>query len=306
MLWIHYVVTYIAMASFGFVVLARFVRFKKMPLHLRWELYPVPHEGGSKAKYGGSYFEEVGWWAKPNRKSHLGVLKTMLPEMLFLVTVFKHNRALWWCSFPFHFGLYLLIGTIKLLVIVCVLGLVGINFSDFLIPLARGTFCAGWLLGSVGTIGLLTRRILNPRLRPFTNHANIFHLSLFLVFFVMTGLSFIAAEQSLEMIRLFLKNLITFRIDEPVGGSLLAVEIIFTVCLIAYIPMTGMAHFFLKWFTYHDVRWDDEPMGAGCSIEKKMIAQLKYPMPWSSYSDKSHPQTWEDVAVKGVRHEHDE
>ena len=45
--------------SYLFIIVAYTVKVMKvarMPLHLRWELYPVAHEKGYK--YGGSYFEE--------------------------------------------------------------------------------------------------------------------------------------------------------------------------------------------------------------------------------------------------------
>ena len=34
-------------------------RLAKMPVHLRWDLYPIPHEKG-RAHYGGSYFDTAG------------------------------------------------------------------------------------------------------------------------------------------------------------------------------------------------------------------------------------------------------
>ena len=40
-------------------------------MHVRWELYPVPHEA-QKAHYGGSYLEESEWWKKPREVSLLG------------------------------------------------------------------------------------------------------------------------------------------------------------------------------------------------------------------------------------------
>ena len=40
-------------------VAARAIKYASMPMHLRWELYPVPHEGKD-----GSYFEELEWWKK--------------------------------------------------------------------------------------------------------------------------------------------------------------------------------------------------------------------------------------------------
>ncbi len=50
-------ITYFSLA-FGIVMLIyRARRIAKLPIHLRWELYPVPHEKG-RSHYGGSYMEE--------------------------------------------------------------------------------------------------------------------------------------------------------------------------------------------------------------------------------------------------------
>ncbi len=65
--------------------------------------------------HGGSYFEEVDWWTKKPHFNLLGELKFMVPEMLFLKGLYEFNRKLWYRSFPFHFGLYLLIGALGLL-----------------------------------------------------------------------------------------------------------------------------------------------------------------------------------------------
>ncbi len=48
-----------------------------MPIHLRWELYPVPHEAG-KAEYGGGYLEETSWWSKGVKSPLLVNLRSYL------------------------------------------------------------------------------------------------------------------------------------------------------------------------------------------------------------------------------------
>jgi len=108
--------TYFAVLILGIGVLARIIRIISMPLHLRWELYPVPHERG-RARYGGSRMEEVNWWTKQHHPDHLTELGTMLQEILLLKGVWEHNRSLWFGSFALHFGLYLLIGNLALAVI---------------------------------------------------------------------------------------------------------------------------------------------------------------------------------------------
>ena len=80
---------YASIIVFIAVVAIRFIRIQSMPLHVRWELYPVAHEPGKKAQYGGSYFENVDWWTKPQKSSKLNELRAMIPEMVFLVALFE-------------------------------------------------------------------------------------------------------------------------------------------------------------------------------------------------------------------------
>ena len=112
-----YVIAYLGIVFFLIAVAVRFVFWSRMPMHVRWELYPVAHEGGGRAAYGGSYLEETDWWQKPRQVSLLGELKVMVPEILFLVALREHNRKLWTRSFPFHFGLYLVGGTTVLMMV---------------------------------------------------------------------------------------------------------------------------------------------------------------------------------------------
>jgi hypothetical protein len=43
-----------------------------------------------------------------------------------------------------------------------------------------------------------------------------------------------------------------------------------------------MTHFFTKYFTYHKVRWDDEPNFPDSEIRKKLLEQLNFPVQWSA------------------------
>ena len=90
-----YVVAYLGLVFFLIACIARFMMWSKMPMHVRWELYPVAHEGGGKAAYGGSYLEDTEWWTKKREVSLFGELKVMVPEILFLVALREHNKKLW-------------------------------------------------------------------------------------------------------------------------------------------------------------------------------------------------------------------
>ena len=71
---------YVAYAVFFIGVAYRAYRMANMPVHLRWDLYPIPHEKG-KSEYGGSYYEEVDWWTKPSKFNWVTEMKFMAPEI---------------------------------------------------------------------------------------------------------------------------------------------------------------------------------------------------------------------------------
>ena len=285
-----HLLTYAALATFVLVVVVRFAIIYKMPMHVRWELYPVAHEAGKRAEYGGSMLEEIDWWTKPKERSTVNELKVMIPEMTLLKALFEHNRSLWWWSFPFHFGLYMLIGTIALLLLGAVLGIAGVSETSILNPstgsilnlLTRIVGFAGLSLATIGSIGLLGRRLFDSGLRDYTSGAAIFNLVFFVAVFGVTWLTFLFADPTFEGTRAYVQSLLIFDLHAPVGSTLLGLDILLAVVLIAYIPMTHMSHFFIKWFTYHRIRWDDEPnLGSG-SIEKKIFKQVQHPVTWAA------------------------
>ena len=122
-----YTLSYLCILVFILAAGYRVYRQLTLPVHVRWEIYPVQHETTDKLAHGGSYMEELNWWEKKHGSSLLNELKYMVPEILFIRGLWKENRSLWWVSFPFHFGLYLMIATFGLLVFHALLVLWGGN-----------------------------------------------------------------------------------------------------------------------------------------------------------------------------------
>lgn len=299
-----YLVLYGGIVVFVIAVALRLRRFMRLPLHLRWELYPVPHEGAGRARYGGSYFEQVAWWSKPMQKSQLGAIKAMAEEILFLVALYRHNRRLWWCSFPFHFGLYLLCASGAMLVVDAITNLIDQPFAEMLWTNVFGlltgvAFTVGLLLSLSGAGALLYRRLANPKLRPYTNVADVLHLILFVVFFIVLGLTLLFADPGFAEVRQFIRSSLTFACNYEMQSAWLEFTIVFTAILIAYIPTTRMAHFVLKWFTYHNVRWDDALIQPGSAAETRIKTYLEQPVSWSA-PHLSNARTWKEAATREV------
>jgi len=270
-----------------------------MPVHLRWELYPVAHEAG--ARHGGSFFEHVDWWSRRPAKTRLGELKVMVPEILLLGGVRAHNRSLWFRSYPFHLGLYLLVAFLGLLV-VCGIGQA--LEADFAYGwLAASTTIlglAGLLLLGVGSLGLLLQRLADPALRAYSSVADFANLLWFLGMAVLGLVTFATVDIGFANLRRFMEGVVTCQgtTDLPL---LVAVEVVAGSALVAYIPLTHMSHFFTKWFMYHDVRWGDEVNRTGSPLEAAIGRQLGAKVKWSAPHIRGEgSKTWAEVATEEV------
>ena len=309
------IVTYSSIAVFVLAVVVRFVKLASLPIHLRWELYPVAHEKG-RASYGGSYLEESDWWTKPRQSSLAGELKIMIPEILLLAGVWEHNRKHWFRSFPFHFGLYLAAGLIGLLLLGGIAVAAGADVSAEGAILGRllhhATYVIGYaalLLGLVGAAALLSRRTFDPDYAEYTTKVDYFNLAFFVAAFVVALAAHILGDGQFVALRTYFAELVTFG-GYPASDQiapLTSAEIVLASLLVAYIPLTHMSHFFTKWFTYHHVRWADEPNMPGGEIERRVNEVLQYPVSWSAPHIRGDgKKTWADVATSGVEEENEE
>lgn len=291
---ILHLLCYLSFAALVVAVIARSLKLARLPLHLRWELYPVAHDR-QRAHYGGSYLEQPEWWTKPRETSKLAELKVMVPEILLLAGVRHHNRSQWWRSFPFHFGLYLLIATTVLLVVGGLLGAVEPGgFFGTLIPIL-GYAAMG--LAFVGATALLLRRAFDREYREYTNPLDFFNLALFAVAMGVALLAHLAADTDFLRMRAFFAGL--FGGGEVALGTLQAIQVVLLCVLAFYVPLTHMSHFFTKWFMYHDVRWSDEPLEIGGKIERQVGRALGLRPTWAApHIDAADgTKTWVDVAT---------
>jgi nitrate reductase gamma subunit len=292
-------VPYLAALVFIAAVVIRWVKIARLPVHLRWELYPVAHERNSA--YGGSFFERLDWWKHHPPTNRMGELKVMVPEMLLLTGVHEHDRALWFRSYPFHLGLYLLAGFIGLLVVGAAAQTFGVRVeAGWLTTTSTVVGVAGLVLLAAGSLGLLLRRLASPALRAHSAAADFANLIFFFTAAVLGLVTFATVDGDFANLRLFVRALVTF---QPAGEmpALVAVEIVVASALAAYIPLTHMSHFFTKWFMYHDVRWNDEVNRVGSKLEAAIGRQLGHKVSWSAPHIRGDgKKTWVDVATERV------
>jgi len=277
-----------------FVLAAAYLVYRQftLPVHVRWEIYPVQHEPAAKAAYGGSYMEEVNWWEKKQERSLIGELRYMVPEILFVRGLWKENRGLWWVSFPFHFGLYLMIATFALLVVHAGFTLWGGTVfaeGSALRALLKGLIAvAGWgglILGNV-------------------DYFNLLFIFLFFLFALVAALS----DPLLDGAGGYVSGLLTggdSRNAYLPGQSLAGgAAVVLASLLVAYIPLTHMSHMFMKYFLYHKVKWDDAPSRPGGRIEAAVQKNLNLRPTWGAkHVGADGQKTWGDIASSAPKEE---
>jgi nitrate reductase gamma subunit len=293
--------TYFAYAVFFIGVAYRAYRMAKMPVHLRWDLYPIPHEKG-KAEYGGSYYEEIDWWTKPAKVSLSNELKEMSKEIVLIQSMYHNNRRLWIFSFPFHFGLYLSIVFVLLVFFGGLLSALGVTVSaessnvvGRVVHYATMPFgITGAVLGALGALGLIFIRIARTELRHTSLWTDYFNLILLFAVFTSGLVVWASQDTSYLGLRVFITDLISFKQTPPVTSEF-ALHMVLAAAFLIYLPFTHMTHFVGKYFTYHKVRWEDHPNLKGSDLEKRITEALGYKINWSAPHIRGN--TWAEAAT---------
>ena len=303
-----YIFTYFCITVFTLAGVYLIYRQAALPLHVRWEIYPVQHETTERTFYGGSYMEKVNWWKNKYETSRLNELKFMVPEILFLRGLWKENRSLWCISFPFHLGLYLMLAAFVLLLFQAFFTLWGswvFAEGSVVETLLSGLIIVvGWIgmiAGTVGSMGMLLRRLTDRALRSYSTVTDYFNIIFILLFFLSALLTSLSDDPSLNGARDYVLGLLTAGTSRTAyvpGQSICgALTIMLGSLLIAYIPMTHMSHMFMKFFLYHNVKWDDVPNSRGGRIEAAVIKNLELKPTWQAkHVGADGQKSWKNIA----------
>lgn len=275
--------SYIAIGVMFVVLTAKAIRYFTMPLHVRWELYPVPHEKGKE--YGGSYLEHIDWWKKPINHSFFEPIKFLMVEILFVKSLFHDNRKLWYVSYPFHLGLYTMIGSLGLLILGALADVFGLTpqgtLADILKNFTAALCIFSFSIGSLGCIGLLMRRIFDADLRAFSAFKDYFNLVFILAIFASGLAALFSVDKSLSVYQSYIKSILTVS-DMQITSTPMAAHLILMSAFGIYLPFTHMTHFIGKYFMWDKIRWDDKPNFRGSKIEAKINKQVLEKITWSA------------------------
>lgn len=288
---------YLAVMVFIFITVYKVLSYKKMPRHLRWDLYPVPHQGLKGSKY-----QIVDFYKKPHMFSKPHELIAIAQEMILIKKAFDHNRRLWIGSWPLHTGIYL---SSLWLVLLVVSGTIGIKGEIMLIgsslltwAIANLTVIVGVMalvLGLFGSLTLLWLRLTNRDLRYIADFVTYFNLGLMAVLFSSGLFAWLTVDPFFDLIRQNVMALLTLRPSPAVEPAVVFEMLVFGVFLL-YLPFSRMMHFAAKYFLYHHIMWDDEAMVPQSSLEQNIKKSFQFRPRWSSGHISSGKSWMENIA----------
>lgn len=281
------------------IIATKVINYLQKPVHVRWELYPVAHEPG-RASYGGSYLEDVGWWKEKRKSSFLGGMLALLQELLFLHATMEHNPKLWYRTYPFHFGLYMLLGGL-FLTIIAALGQI-MNIEPGLVLTAIGNLVQvlsflGFCGIIIGGASLFHRRLTQEDLRKYSTREHFINLAAFVLLGALGLLAWLGNPSFFALGRDFMVNFLTLSFLPP-GSDVFSLYLIWGFILAAYVPATHMGHFFMKYFLYHDIRWGDQPTQDNPKTQAGINTVLGYPVDWKApHINGDGKKSWGEVAT---------
>jgi nitrate reductase gamma subunit len=281
----------------------RVIQYARMPMHLRWELYPVAHDEGNE--YGGSYLEEPEWWTKPRKKNFVKDVLFILKDYLTFFQYFKLNRAYWAVLYVWHAGFYLIVAFHVLVAIgaFAIIGEVEVSSGSaniggkILYYLTLGVGVASFVLGCLGSIGMLIKRLVDSDLNLFASAKHYFSYVFYFFVFLSGLIAWAAFDTSFADYREFYHAVFTFS-DVQVDAALVSHAVLFALFLF-YMPSTQALHYATKLFAYFAVRWNDAPNLRGSKTEKKIEALLGQPVAWSAPHIQTG-KTWAEVATSDI------
>jgi len=195
-------------------------------------------------------------------------------------------------------GIYLIAAMLFFSLVSSILIITEVPLSVLNVSLGIASVLAvvGYLLGGLGAIGLILKRALDSNLRPFNTITKYFNLVFLGAVFISGAYTWFSSPDFASEMSLFIKGLIT--LDAGVALTFpLSLHVVISLLFILYLPWTDMIHFIAKYFTYHEVRWNDAPRDE--KMEKELRGLLAQPVSWSaSHVEADGKKSWADITTK--------
>jgi nitrate reductase gamma subunit len=289
--------TYFAYVFIIVMYSVKIAKYLSLPVHLRWELYPVVHE----EKRGiGSCFEQLEWWTRVREKSHIRGILYLLKEYLHLGEYARRHFSYWVVLYPWHVGFILII----LFHILCFFSGAGMALGLDVSPESRQVAgralyyvvlvvgIVSFISGAFGSIGIALKRLFDRDLRLYAAPLNYITYALTSVVFLSGLCAWYFVDPTFQEYREFWKGLVSLHFISVERASM--VHIVAFDVFLMYLPYTRSMHYIARFFAFFLIRWDDEPNVRGCDLEKALIRLQGQKVTWAGPHIKPG-STWGDL-----------
>jgi nitrate reductase gamma subunit len=262
---------WLSVVVFVFMAVYRFLKFNSMPLHLRWEIYPLPLE--PKHHYGGSFMEDLDYVGKKRHHIRINGILDMASEVFWLKKVKEYNRyGMWPFSFAMHWGIYLLVLWIVLMLIERLFNWGAIE------PVTNALVIIALFIGAFGSLGLLLKRISNEELAGYTAPVDYFNLLFMLAIFCAGIIAFFTGPLFFMDARSYIAGVLSF--ESVTVPFWLGLHFLLFELFVIYMPFSKLFHYIAKYFTFDKIFWDDILNIKGSAVDKRITSQLGYKLTW--------------------------
>ena len=144
---------------------------------------------------------------------------------------------------------------------------------------------------------MLAMRVATPRLRPFSTWLDIFNLLLIASVFATGAAALMSDARVPDQMAAFVRSLFGMALA-PRLTLASSIHLAVVGMFLAYFPVTHMTHAYMKFFTFHRVRWDDTPVVHDSSLTQAMSANLGRPISWAATHIAGGGRTWAAVVAR--------
>ncbi|MBN2326967.1 MAG: respiratory nitrate reductase subunit gamma [Candidatus Omnitrophica bacterium] len=209
------VLPYVAAAVCLLGVAARALQWQFMPKHVRWTFYPAPQNLMDQARF-------------------------MAAEIFTFRAILKQNKILWIGAWMFHISM-------GILVLWLVFMMAGAHVA---------ALCwIGAILMGCTVLYLILYRLLQPAAKAVSTPVEYFNLGLFLSIVLASASMYFFQQPSIEEIRQYLLQLLTFQIPVLPQAPLFLLVLFLVEALMIYFPFSRMIHMVSKYFAFHRINW---------------------------------------------------
>jgi nitrate reductase gamma subunit len=247
------------------------------------------------------------WWNKPKHKNTFRSILSKAKDYFTFPGYFSVNKIYWSGLYSWHIGFYTIIifhivsffsAVILLNTNIQISSEAGSTLGSAIYFFTIAIALVSFILGSMGSVILLIKRLENVDLKNYATSSNYFNYIFFLLVFLSGLAAWYFVDPDLSAYRAFWKNLITLKYYEV--NVMVYIHIMLFSLFLIYLPFTRSIHYIIKIIAFFGIFWDDTPIFKNKKMQRQINASMNKKVRWSA----DHIQrdaTWVEITKEQIK-----